>query len=1312
MAVNVNWKVSYVPVRVRGDGLRTNYSPNFPCLEVGHLRIYSNNVDITAAQGTQFNISLPSRGSIPTITFNTAPPSSDEIFVTLENVPTNASVRNLTSAAYNSTAVEELHEIENCAIAVGDWHIANGPGNESVEWAFYKQHVALDPAGLSESQRVPNLSIYPINENDAQRATRIAARRQKGDPVNGADLLVVPFMPKTLSVGPVRPDLFFTNISGSFNFNLTAFTGISCWLRTTHFINEIPGVPANVPNIVSYRRFFARSVVGSNSIGLPNFGSETPISSSSEGAALINQRVNIQVDLVFQCSMPNDSESPLPDNSNLPSMESIVFHRPSMTFIQFNDNVGRPGTPGIGVPTGASEGQAVVADVAGIYQNRNRIIDWNGTDSHSGFIRGDIIRYLLGTQVTYLLVNATIAANVRFENTNTGDTIRIDGGGAGGGGGLSVQQAAAIVANSMKEGVPTANRQPGNVLTQSTGDDAGLHWRPRILSWNGTDTTLGVVFPGDIIKHTTPTPPQYYIISNDGTVNTANANLAGMIAGDRAIRIDGGGTATGITPEQQAAITANTAKERIIIDVDMPDPRLDSVPTGSIFVSIGGSTVTWGSNTYNNVEGQIYEKFGTGTTAHWSDTSLDLRKYFRGEWVNVGGYHIFAVVSHNNRLYMARAQIGTNTEPGTNANWVELVGRAALMQSNTFPAVRNITQNNTGVVGYLYIGGGTAPYTISNPSAGVGITGSGNVRLITYSAGISETIGQANKTFTITDAANNSITVTFAVNVVEGFAERATWNVGTTTSAGNAFFDGAGTSTTSYSDQVTWNVGLASGAQNAEWDDDGTGTPATYGNEVSFTGNSENTLFGSNPANGGVASSLRIIINSITGTLPSTSVGTIANQIWRLRHTALNGTVTEVLGAYTVTNSSATQVIIRIGSQAQMAAFGAANIEAGSWVLDRQLTVEVPTANPNNALCYNATTLSGTVPAASPTQLYRITLQGSSNIRNNNSVIGLWVVGNTPGCFVIGSVEQMRLAFGSGADIATGGGRWVVESVTTTQTQAPQNRLITNAATKTGAFPTGTEGKTFRLVLEGNTNYPNAQIQGSFDPVGTLGFAINNTAAMAALFGPNDIDNGGGEWRLLEQTGEADLLEVVQSTVQSDASLKGSGAADSLLGVADGGIQTVHIGDDQVVTAKIPDGGITTPKIGDDQVVTAKIPDGGITTPKIGDGQVVNAKIADVTIGLGKIDRTGGTAGQVPTINTAGNGLEWGDGGSGGVSAVDDATIEIFTDVNDNNTMKLRLKDAAGTTAGITTAKIQDDAVTEDKVSQALLDRIPPLPAA
>ena len=1301
MAVNVNWKVSYVPVRVRGDGLRTNYSPNFPCLEVGHLRIYSNNVDITAAQGTQFNISLPSRGSIPTITFNTAPPSTDEIFVTLENVPTNASVRNLTSAAYNSTAIEQLHEIENCAIAVGDWHIANGPGNESVEWAFYKQHVALDPAGLSESQRVPNLSIYPINENDAQRATRIAARRQKGDPVNGSALLVVPFMPKTLSVGPVRPDLFFTNISGSFNFNLTAFTGISCWLRTTHFINEIPGVPANTPNIVSYRRFFARSVVGSNSIGLPNFGSETPISSSSEGAALINQRVNIQVDLVFQCSMPNDSESPLPDNSSLPSMESIVFHRPSITFIQFNDNVGRPGTPGIGVPTGASEGQAVVADVAGIYQNRNRIIDWNGTDSHSGFIRGDIIRYLLGTQVTYLLVNATIAANVRFENTNTGDTIRIDGGGAGGGGGISVQQAAAIVANSMKEGVPTANRQPGNVLTQSTGDDAGLHWRPRILSWNGTDTTLGVVFPGDIIKHTTPTPPQYYIISNDGTVNTANANLAGMIAGDRAIRIDGGGTATGITPEQQAAITANTAKERIIIDVDMPDPRLDSVPTGSIFVAVSNSTVTWGDNTYNNVEGQAYEKFGTGTTAHWSNATLDLRRYFIGNWAMTGGYHQFAVVSHNNRLYMARANILSGTEPGTNANWVELVGRAALMQSNTFPNQRTTTQGHTFAIGYLYVGGGTGPYNITTTDANVGIAGSGSVRLITYTVGTTETLGVSTKTITITDANNTSITATFGVNVVPGFTVRTTWDVGPVSSVGNAFWDGAGTPVApSTTPQATWNVGLSSNPDFAEWDDDGaanyieiarwtagTGAGGTAGYYAQSIGQGPNRMAAS--------------ATTLSGSFPSETAG----NTYRLSQgsNSVEGMITN-----TFFNG---QNRFRVGTEAEMiTAFGNSNISSGDPFVLESVTAPMTA---NNAFCYNADTLTGSIPATPGTQLYRLRLTGNSGQYSGNFIDGTLVLGPT-GCFVINSVLAMRAVFGTGADINSGGGQWVLTTLTLNPDNPPAGNHIIRSGVKSGTFPTNVEG-IWRLTLMGNTLVStNPFVQGAlvFAPLLPNIFTVGTTQQMQDAFGMIDISTGGGEWILAQMTGEADALEVVQSTVQSDASLKGTGANDSLLGVANGGIQTVHIGDNQVVTAKIPDGGITTPKIGDDQVTTAKIPDGGITTPKIGDSQVVNAKIADVTIGLGKIDRTGGTAGQVPTINTAGDGLEWGDGGSGGVSAVDDATIEIFTDVNDNNTMKLRLKDAAGTTAGITTAKIQDDAVTEDKVSQALLDRIPPLPAA
>ena len=131
---------------------------------------------------------------------------------------------------------------------------------------------------------------------------------------------------------------------------------------------------------------------------------------------------------------------------------------------------------------------------------------------------------------------------------------------------------------------------------------------------------------------------------------------------------------TGITASQASAIAANTAKTVVFAaNTGAFDPRLDTIPTGSLmFIVSNEDNVVFGSNTYNFVEGQIWEKFGTGSTAHWSNTALDVREYFRGDWSDTGGYHKFSVVKHNNKMWLLQNDVGSNQEPGVNTNWLEL----------------------------------------------------------------------------------------------------------------------------------------------------------------------------------------------------------------------------------------------------------------------------------------------------------------------------------------------------------------------------------------------------------------------------------------------------------------------------------------------------------------------------------------------------------------------------------------------------------------------------------------------------------------
>jgi hypothetical protein len=132
-------------------------------------------------------------------------------------------------------------------------------------------------------------------------------------------------------------------------------------------------------------------------------------------------------------------------------------------------------------------------------------------------------------------------------------------------------------------------------------------------------------------------------------------------------------------------------------------------------------------------------------------------------------------------------------------------------------------------------------------------------------------------------------------------------------------------------------------------------------------------------------------------------------------------------------------------------------------------------------------------------------------------------------------------------------------------------------------------------------------------------------------------------------------------------------------GLGDGGL--VSLGGSVSLSVNVDDSSIEINadalRIKDSGVTTAKINDSAVTTAKIDDGAVTNAKLANSSLTV-----------------TAGAGL--GDGGlvSLGDSVslsvnVDDSSIEISADA-------LRIKDL-----GVTTAKINDSAVTTLKISDA-----------
>lgn len=132
----------------------------------------------------------------------------------------------------------------------------------------------------------------------------------------------------------------------------------------------------------------------------------------------------------------------------------------------------------------------------------------------------------------------------------------------------------------------------------------------------------------------------------------------------------------------------------------------------------------------------------------------------------------------------------------------------------------------------------------------------------------------------------------------------------------------------------------------------------------------------------------------------------------------------------------------------------------------------------------------------------------------------------------------------------------------------------------------------------------------------------------------------------------------------------------------------------QVANGGIADSAVTTAKIADDAVTQAKIGASAVGTTELADDAVTQAKIGVGAVGTTELADAGVTEAKLAT-SVAGSGLAGGGGSALSVN-VDNTGIEINADT-------LRLKDA-----GVVTAKLADDAVTEAKVADALLQLLCP----
>ena len=238
---------------------------------------------------------------------------------------------------------------------------------------------------------------------------------------------------------------------------------------------------------------------------------------------------------------------------------------------------------------------------------------------------------------------------------------------------------------------------------------------------------------------------------------------------------------------------------------------------------------------------------------------------------------------------------------------------------------------------------------------------------------------------------------------------------------------------------ATWNVGPINDRGNAGWVDGiDPAVTVAYGPATTlatFNAAPNNSAAG-NAIYLGVSTNARLSVNNAAA---SGSVAAIeeAQVLGGRQFRIINSTVSP---AFSDQELSVEQVIlagvnIKLGTTAQMRAnFGSTNITTGTvWsIQERRITTFAqPQSVPPNCIGYFGTR-SGVFPADTSGTNWRLTLINNSGISNGNSVTGALTVVNVidpaySSGFRVGTLAQMRAAFGSGVDITSGGGQWILE---------------------------------------------------------------------------------------------------------------------------------------------------------------------------------------------------------------------------------------------------------------------------------------------
>lgn len=203
------------------------------------------------------------------------------------------------------------------------------------------------------------------------------------------------------------------------------------------------------------------------------------------------------------------------------------------------------------------------------------------------------------------------------------------------------------------------------------------------------------------------------------------------------------------------------------------------------------------------------------------------------------------------------------------------------------------------------------------------------------------------------------------------------------------------------------------------------------------------------------------------------------------------------------------------------------------------------------------------------------------------------------------------------------------------------------------------DGSMVKSIIAG----PNTSVTNNMDGTWTVTASLANPGTITEVVAGEGLQGGG-------DLGSVTLSVGAGTGVVVDADMIGiaNGGVDSLQ-IADGAILSTKLADGSVITSKIADGAVTGGKIADGTITQTQLADGSVITTKIEDNAITNIKLADGSITSSKIENL-----AVTTAHLA--------DGSITAAKILDATI-----------VESKLADAS-----ITTVKLADDSVTTAKI--------------